>query len=210
VLFVAALFTSLMFITAISSLLLTVTALRFSSRIGSSVPAGALPSPRAVHLYTIDPSGFPSVQPPACTPADTCQPISAAPPCCTRGRGASGVRGIPPPLGSMLRSMLRRVIGDKAASKASAAPRTRLRYNRYAGAAQPEARDQSLPSGCLMHEALIGWDVVATHTCPLRMVNPNRSRKDCDDQVGCVTAHWSDIQGLSFRLLHNSISALCR
>ena len=187
-LLVATLFSLLLFVTAMSSLLLTLTLLRFGSWVNSSAP-GAPASRRAAHLYTIGPSGFPAVQPPACTPPDTCQPISAAPPCCTRGRGASSVRGTPPPLGSMLRSVLRRVIGDKAASTASAAPLRRLRYNRYAGAAQPEARDQALPSGCLMREALIGWDVVATHMCPDSTANPSCSHRDCDGQVSCVTAH---------------------
>ena len=182
-LFVAALFISLLVITAMSSLLLTVTVIRFSSRTGSSAPAGALPSRRAAHIYTADPSGFPSVQPPACTPPDTCQPISAAPPCCSRGRGASGVHGTALPLGS-------RGAGGKPASKAATAPLKRRRFNRYRGAAHFKARDQALPSGCLMREALVGWDRVAIHMCPEQMVNPICSHNDCDGQVGCTTARW--------------------
>jgi hypothetical protein len=174
----AALF--LLFVTATCGLALIVTVMCHLSWVGSS-PQKAQPPSGAAHIYTTDPSGFPTVQPPACTPLDTCQPISAAPPCCSRGHGASSVCSTALPLGS-------RASGSKAASEASAAPLRRLRYNRYADAAQAEARDQSLPSGCLMREALIGWDVVATHMCPLQMVNPSCSRNDCDDQVGCITA----------------------
>ena len=170
------------------SFLLVVYLMRCWSWVGS-VLEGTLPSSRAAHLYMTGPGGFPTQQPSACTPPDTCQLTSTAPPCCTRGHGASSVCSTPPPLSS-------RASGSEAASKTTVAPLRRLRYNRYAGAAQAEARDQALPSSCLMRESLIGWDVVATHMCPLQMVNPSCSRKDCDDQVGCITAHWCNIQGL--------------
>ena len=152
------------------------------SGVGSS-PHTTQTSRMGAHIYGTGPPGFPDVQPPACMPPDTCKPISAAPPCCSRGRGASGVHGTALPLGS-------RGSGSKPASKAATAPLKRRRFNRYRGATHVKPRDQALPSGCLMREALVGWDRVAIHMCPERMVNPICSHKDCHGQVGCTTARW--------------------
>ena len=147
----------------------------------SSSPHSTQTSSMGAHIHGTDPPGIPKVQPPACLPPDTCKPISASPPCCSRGRGASGVHGTALALGS-------RGTSGKPASTAATAPLKRRRFNRYAGAVQAEARDQALPVGCRMREALVGWDIVAIHVCPGRMADPRYFHKDFDRQVGCTLA----------------------
>ena len=163
-------------------LIASLTPASWLSGVGSSSQHSKQTSSRTSQIYGTGPPGFPEVQPPACMPPDTCKPISAAEPCCSRGRGASSVHGTAPPLGS-------RRTGSKPASKTSTAPSMRRRYNRYSGAAHAEARDQELRSGCLMREALIGWDIVATLMCPVQSIKGTCPHGDCDGQVRCITLH---------------------
>jgi hypothetical protein len=176
------------------SLLLTTSLMLQSclSGVGSS-PHSTQTSRMGAHIYGTGPPGFPEVQPPACMPPDTCKPISAAPPCCSRGRGASGVHGTALPLGSS-------ETGGKPASKAATAPLKRRRYTRYRGATHVKARDQELRGGCLMREALIGWDIVATLMCPVHSIKASCLHLDCDGQVG------HECNSAFFVVLHKHVS----